>query len=499
MANLAVLASEKGACLEQKDFLNGKLGKIYCSTPYHHYNADSSKYYDYQNALSRKIVRIASFNVFQAGSTKTEFKDISVLASIINKWDVVGVVELVSNVGQKKRHNDLIVNAIEAISDNPALSVSERTQRIELLKRQYEQPGYVEILKELRKLNPSWSLLLTPNSEGVARATVKELAGYYYRAKYVKPITNEYCKNYVSKSSSYACYVQFEENFYGKNVSSLMARLPFMASFRSGRFDFSPILTHTIFTPPTSSSLRKKILKAAFGVTSIDQVGDGLTKETYARFAEIKHILEFSKLYQQSFKENDVPIMGDFNLNSGNPYWNKLLSKYSGVKLKVESKTSLARSRYRDDKPTEGLKNDYDHFLINEDETTQCASQAKAYNFLKSSTRTKINQKYLVRGTRGYTQTVNNRELERIYYSKSGREKMKHLKKAYETELKKKYTVVNGQIVKRYPKTSEKVEDMVRKLFTPQTYERTYYRYISETVSDHLPIYIPCRNTYDDD
>ncbi len=495
-----VQASDKLECIEQKEILGGSLGKVDCLTPYHHYHSDSSKYYSYSEAMSKKKVRIATFNVFQAGSTKTEFKDIPLMARVINNWDVVGAVELVSNVGVKKRHNDLIVAAIEAINDNPTLSYSQRVKKVKLLKEQYEQPGYVEILLELRKLDPSWSLLVTPYGDGVDGATVKELSGYFYRARYVKPIKNDYCSNYVSKSSSFACYVQFEENFYGKNVSSLLSRLPFMASFRSGRFDFSPIVTHTIYTPPKSKELRKRILKAAYGVSSLSSLNaDGIRVDTYARFAEIKHILQFSKLYTQSFKENDVIVMGDFNLNADNPYWAKLLSKYSGVKIKVEEKTSLALSQFQDDEPTNGLTNNYDHFLVNEDKTSQCDDKAAAFNFIENSIGTYIRKKYQVRSSRRYTRTIDGDEIKRFYISKDGREKLNQLKKDYRKKLASKYTVVNGQIERRYPSTGEKVEDLERKLLEPQTYERTYYRFYQEVLSDHLPVYMNCRNTYDDD
>tara|TARA_Y100000296_G_scaffold87264_1_gene131613 strand:- start:2878 stop:4431 length:1554 start_codon:yes stop_codon:yes gene_type:complete len=490
-------ANEKVYCLEQKEVSDGAFGEIECLNPYHHYNSSAVKrFYSYKEAMKTKNIRISTFNVYQAGSTKTEFKDYEIVAKIINNWDVIGAVELVSNTGENRRHNESIYEEIELLKENPRLSTSERNKKIKFLKKQYTQPGYLKILEELMKLDPSWSLVLTPRDDGSRNATVKELAGYFYRARIVKPVDNEYCENFVSNKNSIACYVNFDKNFYGRNVSSLISRLPFIGSFRSGRFDFSLLLTHTVFTPTSDPVYKKKILNEAFNVDDHTDLGFGVTAQTYQRFAEIKHLLNFVQLYKNSFKENDLILLGDMNLNGDEEFWAEMLRDFGNTSVKVKEKTTIARSFERGGEPTKGLANNYDHFIFDDKTTAQCAGRDnfKAYNFMENQISHLINRKYFVRGRR-----INNHDVYDFKLSKDGEEKVKYLRNSYSRYVGSLYTVSRGEIVKRFTELDEKIEDIDRKLFLPQLRERSYYRYFQEVVSDHLPIYMTCRNTYDED
>ncbi len=490
-------ASEKTYCLEQKDVSNGQFGSIGCHNSFHHYNDNAvNRYYSYQKAMAKRNVRVSTFNVYQAGSSKTEFKDYSIIATIMNNWDLIGAVELVSNTGENRRHNDSIYEAIELLRENPRLSSKEKNRRISFLKSQYALPGYLKILKELRKLDPSWALLLTPRADGSRNATVKELAGYFYRAKLVKPISNEYCENFVSNKNSYACYVNFDENFYGRNVSSLLSRLPFIGSFRSGRFDFSLVLTHTVYSPTSDDAFKKRILREAFNVEDHTDLGFGVTSQTYHRFSEMKHLLNFVQLYKNSFKEDDVIIMGDMNLNSDELFWSEMLSDFGDMSLKVKEMTSLSRGLERAGDLTHGLSNNYDHFLFDDKTTFQCAGKNnfKAFNFMNNSIRHMINKKYLIRG-----EEVRDNSTYDYLISKSGKSKVQTLRRYYKDTIESMYTVSRGEIVKRFSSATEKVEDLDRKIFFPQLFKKSYYRYFKEVVSDHLPIYMNCSNTYDQD
>jgi len=46
-------------------------------------------------------------------------------------------------------------------------------------------PGYVKVLKELMKLDPSWALILAPIEAG--EGTHTELGGFFFRATKVQP------------------------------------------------------------------------------------------------------------------------------------------------------------------------------------------------------------------------------------------------------------------------------------------------------------------------
>ena len=512
IANTSILAgSSQETCSELKRFLSDSIGNIECLGGTFHLNSKSvNKYYSYQAAMKQKNVRISAFNVYQSGSTRTEYKDYKLVAKVMNNWDVVGATELVPIIGIDNRHNNSIIGLLNKIEKSDAVpSFNEqmpeltRNQKIKLLKSQYEKPGYIKILVELQKLDPSWSLLLSASEDGAAGATVHELAGYFYRAKVVTPVQNDYCyefykdKRKVDDFSS--CQPLYSKKFYGKDISNLVSRKPYMGSFKSGKFDFTLLLTHVVYNSPSDPDLRKKILRAAFGVDDYSEVGQGVTGETYARFAEVFHILNFSEKMKKAYKEQDIIIMGDLNLESSNNYWSTLLDKFSGSEIKIEGETSLSKSRTRSDgSSTHGTSQNFDHFIFNPTTISQCAGDknARIYNFLENSMSRYVDYKYLVRGEDDYVDSQSGVVM--YSYRVEGEEKQNDFISDYLRTAKEKYTVKKGRIVKRYDLKSKR-DDILRKIFSPQFYERSYYRVYQEVLSDHLPIYMSCENTHDTD
>jgi hypothetical protein len=501
--------AEVEQCQELRNFLNNSVGNIDCLDNYHHFNSRSaSTYYDTTSALNKRQVRISTFNVYQAGSPRTEFKDLELVAKMMNHWDVVGATELVSVIGIDKKHNQAIREHIAKLSQYHAELVTtgaSQTQKnkvlsqIKLLQKQYVTPGYVKILKELRKLDPSWALLLTSTEEGSKNATVKELAGYYYRATTVKPVINEYCKKYYNFSKAYGCYPKFNKETYGKDVAHLFARRPFLGSFRSGSFDFTLILSHVVFNAPSDEEFRKEIIKTAYGVESYTEVGEGVSSTTFARFAEITHILKMMSNYRKNFKEKDLILLGDFNLEAKNAYWQKLFAKYPGTEIKIEGPTSLAQSKtLSDGTETHGTANNYDHFVLDVERTSQCAGKknARVFNFLENSFRKIIDRRYQIRTEDSYVDEETG--LNMFYLDQAGKDKALRGVDKLAKKLKNKKTVKRGEIVDRFD-VKEKGEDMIRKLYEPQLFERSYYRYFQETISDHLPVFMNCSNQFDND
>jgi hypothetical protein len=499
---------EKAGCRELRSFIGSKaVGDIDCYDEYHHFNAHAaSTYYTKSQSIKSQNVKIGSFNLYNLGSTRTEFKNHAIVAKIINKWDIVAAQEILPVIGVDFKHNtalttlhrELKIQYAELVANGASYSERARVKdKIELLEKQYHTPGYIPLLKELQKLDPSWALILSGSEEGTATSTVFELAGYFYRGTKVKPISNEYCRKYFKGSKAYACTPKFDKTFYGKNVADLFARRPLVGSFQSGNFDFTLLNSHIIHNTPGNLEQRKKILQAAYGVDDYTEIGHGVGKRTFARFAEVKHILNFMSLYKKKFKEQDLILLGDFNLKKTENYWPVLLEDFPGTEVKIEGKTSIALARLTSGRETKGVKNNYDHFIFDDGITSNCAGKDnfKIYNFLENSLRKELDKEYKVRSSTPYKDPENERRL--IYeYSRGGEAKQDRHVRAYIKTIENKYTVSRGEIVKRYD-IKEKTEDFLRTVFKPQLQDRSYYRFYREIVSDHLPIYMNCNNTTD--
>lgn len=474
------------------------LGSIECGQGFHHYNSQASKnFYDKSYALEGRNVAIGSFNVFQAGSPKTEYKDYQILAKIINNFDIVSTVELVPLSGIYKTHNDSLmayyskekedIQTLEQTSPEDAIA---RSGNLKLVLDNYELPGYVKILLELRKIDSSWALVLSPSAEGTETSTVKELSGFYYRSKVVRPINNEFCKDI-------ACYASFTKDFYGRDVNDLISRRPLIGSFESGNFDFSLLTIHTVYNAPSNEELKARILKEAFGVSDVSELPKTLKSDTYARFAEIKHILQFTKMLKEKFSEKDIFVLGDFNLKTTDGYWSELLPETEGMRIYIEEATSIANSRSLSDGTiTNGTASNFDHFIFDPQESIECGKKPnpKVFNFIENSISKLIDQKYLIRSEESYTDEET--DLVMYHLNQDAEKTVDFHSTEYIKYLDKSKTIKRGELVARFD-TDTKLKDLQRKVFDPQLYERTYYRYLKEIISDHLAIYMSCSNTQD--
>ena len=103
---------------------NKKYGKlkysVKCDLDYHHYNPDktvkSKRRYNREKAITKGKVRISEFNVLHPGMRKTRFKDYRKVAQIINRFDVVGVTELIPLINDDRDNNQ---NVIDFIKETP--------------------------------------------------------------------------------------------------------------------------------------------------------------------------------------------------------------------------------------------------------------------------------------------------------------------------------------------------------------------------------------------
>ena len=82
-----------------------------------------------------------------------------------------------------------------------------------------------------------------------------------------------------------------------------------------------------VFNSPKAADA-KKILNPVFGVSKYTDLGKGLNKANYARFCREKTIFDFINYLTLDYDETDVILMGDFNLEKKNPFWDRVLKAW---------------------------------------------------------------------------------------------------------------------------------------------------------------------------
>jgi hypothetical protein len=530
-------------CLEVAQYSIDKLMDVECHYNYHHYNASAyKKLYKKRNALKGGSVKIAEFNVLHPGMSKTRYKDYKKVAQMINNWDVVGVTELLPLLSDDLANNRAVVRFIERTPEliekhknqlekeesllagtTNARSITTIQNRIEQLKVQiesleqdlkraptlYRDPGYVQILKELRKLpdGHEWSLLLSPRGEAAKETDVQELVGYYYRASKVRPQVNEYCKQIktINLGSPFACLPNMSEEMLGMNKRDIFSRRPFIAEFISGNFSFILLTSHVVYNSPRDPETMANILTKAFGATHPSELGVGINLDNYARFAEVRVMLEFMQALRTRFKQKDVILLGDLNLEARNPFWNRVLSAMPGVQIFVEEKTTLSDLRFsRDNTETFGLANDYDHFLFDPKETNECVNKdgsvdAKAENFMAGDIGASLREKYIIRADENELDDYTRNDEKVALLEAEFILPYQNLEILDET-IGTKSLSVSGKTL-RIPgiitdgnKTAKYIEGFYERVIESQLKNSTYYFVYKQLISDHLPIVLTCRN-----
>lgn len=462
---------------------------IDCNNNYHHYHSDASRKYYKRGLKASGGIKLASFNVWHPGKSNSRFKDLALVARILNRYDIVAAQELLPTVGDEAGDNERIVSEIQKITENKSLNTT-----MDELVRIYNVPGYFKILIELRKLDPSWALVLSSRGEAQKDGDVEELVGFYYRATKVRPKVNEYCRDMVTmnKGNPVACTPHFSKFDLGYDYKNLFSRRPFMGSFVSGKFDFTLLSAHVIFTSPSAGELRKEILQEVFNVKTIEELGSGATAETYARLGEVKMTLDFISMIKKKYREKDIIYTGDFNLESNNDALQKIIQGHENAVLLNSDLSSVSDIRY-DSKgeKTDGHASNYDHFILDEKETSECdLNSVKAMDFMTDPVVDEyIREHYLIRSDElleGYIYSHNERAKEIVT------SRFSELK----DELLKKKRIVRSKIVDTHDEKSiqSEMKDFASRVFNSQFSDDSYYRVYRELISDHLPIEMSCRN-----
>jgi endonuclease/exonuclease/phosphatase family metal-dependent hydrolase len=329
-------------------------------------------------------IKIGSFNVIRLGTDQAQFKRYDMTADIINAWDLVAVVEIMPTPAAYQLHNrqmDVVSEQLRTHQRNyPATSLQKYQ---DVLVESYKMPGYLRLLKALRELDPSWSLILGPRATGDT-STSLEITGFYYRAGTVENITSDFCEN------KRGCNLPIPDEWL-----PVVSRIPFSATFKAGALHFHGVAVHLRFRENAPECLpgqqpKERTVDAVNGAVSINcGVFTPQSREWLTKFADVRNpkkrgrFIElgiFSEVLKKSKEE--VMVMGDFNLeystakNIGNNelIWKRAIDD-SNKEVFVHEKTSISRKN--------GLNSEYDHFIFDKRKFSLCDStSAASHSFL---------------------------------------------------------------------------------------------------------------------
>src|SRR5690606_26400588 len=142
---------------KERFFRGDKDVEIECTANFHHFNAGAPRKY-----YARKKdhpVRIATFNMFHLGDNQTKFKDYAIVADIVNRWDVIAGTEVQPLPTTEAELNAALADYIAKFDPEAGLVTEDgRPVTLERLYGDFIPTGYIRLLKELRKLDPSWAL-----------------------------------------------------------------------------------------------------------------------------------------------------------------------------------------------------------------------------------------------------------------------------------------------------------------------------------------------------
>ena len=357
-------------------------------------------------------------------------------------------------------------------------------------KKLYRIPGYLKILNELRKLDPSWSLLISSRGEAARETNVQELSGFYYRATVARPKTNEYCREYEGKGKAYGCIPSFGKKFMGRPLENVFSRRPFMASFESNKFDYTLLTTHVIFTSPTNPESKEHILSAVFGTDDLKTLGTGINQANYARFAEVKVILEFMDKIRSKYSEKDVMLVGDFNIEAKNKFWPEVLPSFPGGQVFVEDATSLKSTLIgKNGEEISGYSKNYDHFLFDSKKTNECKG-AQRYDYFRREISEFVTKEYLALPV-----------TDAPYFNMEiDKKKMKKIVNKWKMKIAQQKVIKRNKIIDQSSDKKDKIiENLKKRVFDSQLDDSKVLKIYKEVISDHAPIEIFCNTSRDDD
>ena len=520
--------------------------KLGCFSNYNHYGPTS---------LPSRLTgafKIANYNLLHPGTSKALFKDYGLVAKVMNQYDIVAGLELLATVGHDEQNNRAV---LEFIRNSPAMLEKLRQQKAKIknaIKLQeisfkidkllsdtreaydlYRSPGYYKVLIELKKLDPSWSLILSPRGDAAIEGSVEELAGYYYRASAVTPAVNPHCQEVADADAGtpYACFITLTKDFMGKDLHQYFSRRPFMATFKAKNTIFTLVTSHIVFTYSGDEESQKNLLRDTFGNEDYKKLGPGINAANFARYAEVKNTLDFMNRFKTKYNDKKIMFMADMNLVSNNVFWPEVLKSLPGSELLVKEPSTLSPGRYlANGKETNGVANDYDHFILDKNEFKNC-NDGEVYNYYKEGINKEIESRYVIRKeivglTKKDFEPEYTNDLQKMLQigssplteeeqpildgdipptddpapikleyplTPAGQSKMDKFVSAFGKQLTAMKTVKNNEVVPDDFQITERLQGMNRRVFLRQLTNPYYFRFTQEVLSDHLPVALTCK------
>lgn len=367
--------------------------------------------------------------------------------------------------------------------DRNLTQLEEQTREFRRTSRFYRLPGYLRLLEELRRLDASWSLVLSPFGDAAVETNTQELVGFYYRSSRLALTRNQHCSSQYQRDSA-ACYPNFYSDYMGENFATIFSRRPFLATFTSGTGEFSMLASHVVFEPPTDPEKQKELLRKAFGVEELRQLPTGINRQNFARFAEVQVSLQ---LVNKLRDEGVAPVIytGDLNLEAKNPFWNStVFQRTPGMKLLIDEATSLSEPRFVQGRESRGVSSNYDHFILGEAFESRCQN-AQVVNFIENDFSNRIREKYLVRA-----------EAPRGPYGMLPEGETLIARRTSEVQrvLNRFNVNVRGGLITDDGKTTDAdLKNFRERVFDSQLSDETFYKFFVQVMSDHLPIKLECQ------
>lgn len=441
-----------------------------------------------KTTITKRKIKIGSFNIIRIGQAQTRFKRNDFVAEMMEQWDLVTVVEIMTMGKEHLSYNQKVDSLAQSLTDEKLKKNIEPS---------YEIPRYLLILKELRKRDPAWSLIMAPQGTGETTASY-EYVGFFYRNGLVENTKTKFC------GDKRGCLTPISR----ENYENIVSRSPFVARFKAGKLDFNAAGLHLRFRAPaedcsTSGAATGKGKKKCvdYSRAELDIVNEYLkaaektkiNKEDarYLELAVAHRVLERS--------EEEVLVMGDFNLEfkeRTKKLWNFSVGHEN---IFVNEPTSISALN--------GLANQYDHFVfVPEKNLASCdINTARAFNFVLD-----VNNP-----------VTSEPALKNLASFLSARKNKQALLKAFSEDLKKDQVLsCEGQICKMVPRyTAEQATNLAclyeRNVLgndsktckvasedeaeegdedasgaTPT--KKLPYKVYHEVISDHIPIEMEC-------
>lgn len=423
-------------------------------------------------------------------ATKAEAQLVQELSELQKQKDqiqnrIIVMEEKIRNfpkIGGISEANKLLIAKLKQTLSTLESDEKRLEQNLTETTRYYRIPGYLKILEELRKLDSSWSLIIAPHGDAAVESNAQELSGFYYRATKVGLSRNAHCSNQYNKASS-GCYPNFYETYMGENKATLFSRRPFLATFTDGKKNFSLLAAHVVFESAPELEAQKEILQKTFNVSSLKELPTGINKQNYARFAETYLTMQLIEKLREEGLERII-YAGDFNLENQNPFWKYISEKLPGYLVLIDDQTSVSENRFVKGQPSNGVSSNYDHFILSTEVASVCKN-ASVVNFIENEYAEKIKEKYLVRieATKGPYQLNPHTETQIAQRTQTINDMLVN----YNFSLTK-----NNEIVIDTKTMTEDLNNFKERVFDSQLNDETYYKYFSQTMSDHLPIRMDC-------